>query len=186
MSLSCSRAAVHAGRPTDYVTSGRRPQLLRSIQHLRSCPFHSWTPPRCSLPIAHVRSIPPHREGGPHRMATSIGHKHRTTSALRWQFPVLREASNWHRPTDTFLRRLKFRRVRGFRQMPALTDAVLSARHDPPSKPGRQICLIPWCPKEPSLLGTTSERYIPGGVSPRGPGGSRTRWRQARWNHGHR
>ena len=68
MSLSCSRAAVHAGRPTDYVMSGRRPQLLRSIQHLRSCPFHSWTPPPCPLPIAHVRSIPLHREGGPHRM----------------------------------------------------------------------------------------------------------------------
>ena len=52
---------------------------------------------------------------------------------------VLREASNSHRPTDTFLRRLKFRRARGFRQMPALIDAVLSARNDPPSKPGRQV-----------------------------------------------
>ena len=31
MSLSCSRAAVHAGRPTDYVTSGRRPPT--SPQH---------------------------------------------------------------------------------------------------------------------------------------------------------
>ena len=83
MSLSCSRAAVHAGRPTDYVTSGRRPQLLRSIQHLRSCPIHSWTPPRCPLPIAHVRSIPPHREGGPHRMATLVGCGMRARSSSR-------------------------------------------------------------------------------------------------------
>ena len=83
MSLSCSRAAVHASRPTDYVTSGRRPQLLRSIQHLRSRPFHSWTPPRCPLPIAHVRSIPPHREGGPHRMATLVGCGMRARSSSR-------------------------------------------------------------------------------------------------------
>ena len=43
--------------------------------------------------------------------------------------------------SDTFFRRLKFRRARGFRQMPALTDAVLSARNDPPSKPRRPVAL---------------------------------------------
>ena len=48
------------------------------------------------------------------------------------------------------------------------------------------VMQVPWCPKEPSLRETTSERHIPGGVSPRSPGGSRTRWRRARWNHDHR
>ena len=47
-----------------------RTQLPRRIRHLRSCPLDSWTPPRRSFAIAHVRSIPPVREGGPHRMVT--------------------------------------------------------------------------------------------------------------------
>ena len=85
MSLSCSRAAVHAGRPTDYVKSGRRPPT--SPQHPTSAIVslslvdttavptpdrtRSLTPDR-TLPIAHVRSIPPVREGGPHRMRTDL------------------------------------------------------------------------------------------------------------------
>ena len=60
--------------------------------------------------------------------------------ALDRQIPrALREAS-----TGTALPTLscagsKFRRVRRVRQMATLTDAVSSARHDPPSKPVRQV-----------------------------------------------
>ena len=49
---------IHLARP--------RPQLPRRIRHLRSGPFDSWIPRRRPLPIAHVRSFPPVREGGPH------------------------------------------------------------------------------------------------------------------------
>ena len=58
--------------------------------------------------------------------------------------------------------------------------------HGPGSAVHRSCHALPSRPKEPPLLETTSERHIPGGVSPRGPGGSRARWRRTRWNHDHR
>ena len=47
-----------------------RPRLLPSLRHLRSCSLDWRAPLRCPIPIAHVRSIPPIREGGTHRMHT--------------------------------------------------------------------------------------------------------------------
>ena len=58
--------------------------------------------------------------------------------------------------------------------------------HGPGSAVHRSCHALPSRPKEPPLLETTSEWHIPGGVSPRGPGGSRIRWRRTRWNHDHR
>ena len=49
-----------------------RPRLLPRLRHLRSYSLDRRAPHRCPIPIAHVRSIPPIREGGTHRMPTSI------------------------------------------------------------------------------------------------------------------
>ena len=61
-----------------------------------------------------------------------------------------------------------------------------SARIGPVAQGAEAVMPVPSYPREPPLLETTRERHIPRGVSPRGPGDSRTRWRRARWNHDHR
>ena len=67
-----------------------RPRLLLRLRHLRSCSLDWRAPPRCPIPIAHVRSITTIREGGTHRM-------HTTERPFR---PTLRSARNcegWRR-----------------------------------------------------------------------------------------
>ena len=52
--------------------AGGRPRLLPRLRHLRPCPLDWWTPPRCPIPIAHVRSFLPVREDETHRMPTLL------------------------------------------------------------------------------------------------------------------
>ena len=46
-----------------------RSRLLLRLRHLRSCSLDWRAPPRCPIPITHVRSIPTIREGGTHRLS---------------------------------------------------------------------------------------------------------------------
>ena len=64
-----------------------RPGLLLRLRHLRSCSLDWRAPPRCPIPIAHVRSITTIREGGTHRMHTNHGSCPGTVKARRVSLP---------------------------------------------------------------------------------------------------
>ena len=59
MSLSCSGAAVHAGRPTDYVTSGRRPlaQAVAAIDRNHETEMPAATVMTCPQTVQPLEQI---------------------------------------------------------------------------------------------------------------------------------